>query len=239
MTTTTDFRGLLTDAPTALRFLLAGDARLTIRDEAFGRRFTYRIAAPKADTERGGRVTDFTSNVRFVNLADNEDTRQFLGTIFVADRVFRTSRKSRVSPDAPSVRTFGEVWGALAGLGQMPVGFSLWHEGRCGRCGRTLTVPASIASGFGPDCAALLGLDQTEPQVDTSDVDAPAHLPVGDVDARAEWAIDAVLAERAIQGGSDVRPAPRPCWKCGGTGRFITRYGRDFGPCFACNGGGA
>jgi hypothetical protein len=26
------------------------------------------------------------------------------------------------------------------------------HEGRCGRCGRTLTVPESIESGFGPEC---------------------------------------------------------------------------------------
>jgi len=28
----------------------------------------------------------------------------------------------------------------------------VFHEGACGRCGRTLTVPESIASGFGPEC---------------------------------------------------------------------------------------
>jgi hypothetical protein len=35
----------------------------------------------------------------------------------------------------------------------------VWHEGRCGRCGRKLTVPESIESGFGPECASILGLD--------------------------------------------------------------------------------
>ena len=28
-----------------------------------------------------------------------------------------------------------------------------WHEGRCARCGRTLTTPESIAAGIGPVCA--------------------------------------------------------------------------------------
>jgi hypothetical protein len=31
-------------------------------------------------------------------------------------------------------------------------------SGRCARCGRTLTVPASLHRGFGPDCAAKLGI---------------------------------------------------------------------------------
>lgn len=36
---------------------------------------------------------------------------------------------------------------------------------RCRRCNKVLTVPASVASGFGPDCAALLGVayGETEP----------------------------------------------------------------------------
>lgn len=28
----------------------------------------------------------------------------------------------------------------------------LWHVGKCARCGRKLTVPESIDSGFGPEC---------------------------------------------------------------------------------------
>ena len=29
----------------------------------------------------------------------------------------------------------------------------VWHEGRCGKCGRKLTVPESLTSGLGPECA--------------------------------------------------------------------------------------
>jgi hypothetical protein len=210
ITVNSDFRGQLTTTSDALKFMLAGDARITLVNRDTPHRFTYRISAPMKDTERGGQVRDFAANVRFVSLADNESTFAFLGTIFVQDRVFRYSRKSRVGIAAPSVALFQDVLSMLV-TGQVDESIAIFHEGSCGRCGRTLTVPTSIASGFGPDCAALLGVDQPEPVV------AP------------------------IAGGSEPivieRPA-RPCWKCGGGGRFITRMGRDFGACFPCNGTG-
>ena len=36
-------------------------------------------------------------------------------------------------------------------------GFEIRHAGRCGRCGRVLTVPESIDCGLGPKCAAMMG----------------------------------------------------------------------------------
>jgi hypothetical protein len=30
------------------------------------------------------------------------------------------------------------------------------HEGKCGRCGRLLTVPSSIESGIGPECSKIM-----------------------------------------------------------------------------------
>jgi hypothetical protein len=35
----------------------------------------------------------------------------------------------------------------------------IWHCGRCGACARALSVPASIKTGFGPDCAEKLGIE--------------------------------------------------------------------------------
>jgi hypothetical protein len=44
----------------------------------------------------------------------------------------------------------------------LPAGYSIKHIGRCGRCGNALTHPASLDTGFGPDCAEALGIDWRE-----------------------------------------------------------------------------
>jgi hypothetical protein len=33
---------------------------------------------------------------------------------------------------------------------------AVYHEGRCGACGRRLTTPESISSGLGPVCAGRI-----------------------------------------------------------------------------------
>lgn len=35
-------------------------------------------------------------------------------------------------------------------------GYSTHHEGKCGRCGRKLTVPRSVETGIGPECEKML-----------------------------------------------------------------------------------
>jgi hypothetical protein len=155
---TTELRGQLTPSA-AVPFLLAGDATVTFRNDETGTRFTFRLSCPKKDTERGGRVADRENGLRFVALLsgpDNTTDYQYLGCIRDGGDYVH-GRKSRVHADAPSVEVFAWVWDHLR-AGTLPATISIWHEGRCGRCGRALTVPESVASGFGPDCAALLGL---------------------------------------------------------------------------------
>lgn len=38
---------------------------------------------------------------------------------------------------------------------QPPTGYEIRHAGRCGRCGRLLTVPESIETGLGPECSKV------------------------------------------------------------------------------------
>lgn len=40
---------------------------------------------------------------------------------------------------------------------QPPPGYEIRHAGRCGRCGRLLTVPESIETGLGPECSKVKG----------------------------------------------------------------------------------
>jgi hypothetical protein len=81
---------------------------------------------------------------------DNETSYTFLGSIFEG-KTYRPGRKSPVSPTAPSAQAFAWAWSFMA-RGEMPPSCEVWHEGRCGRCGRSLTVPESVASGIGPVC---------------------------------------------------------------------------------------
>jgi hypothetical protein len=67
-------------------------------------------------------------------------------------------KKSRIGPDAPSAKAFAWLFPKLAAGAKLDDLVELYHEGRCGRCGRTLTVPESVATGFGPNCAAELGV---------------------------------------------------------------------------------
>lgn len=153
-----ELRGQLTSTD-AMAFLLAGDAVVTFRNDETGNRFTYRLSCPKRDTERGGRVADRENGLRFVALLDGPDNTSnysYLG--FVRDGgEYVHGRKSRVGAEAPSVEVFAWVWDHLR-AGTLPAMISIWHEGRCGRCGRALTVPDSVARGIGPECAGKMAV---------------------------------------------------------------------------------
>lgn len=138
-----------TTAAEAKAFALAGNATLTLVSVKTGTRFTYRV-----------RASD-DGSVHFVSLLggpDNEADYRYLGRIsrdiFHAGR--RNPKPGDVGFDAPSSRAFAWTWQALV-KDLLPATLEIWHEGRCGRCARKLTVPASIASGFGPECAGKVG----------------------------------------------------------------------------------
>lgn len=63
----------------------------------------------------------------------------------------RSTYKITTLPVRLLQRVLANVWAESDALEHH--GFSLHHVGKCGRCGRPLTVPASILSGIGPECA--------------------------------------------------------------------------------------
>lgn len=125
-------------------FVLAGTAIFTIRSTRSGQRFTYKVRQPNENRPHFVRV-----------LTGPDNTRQyvFLGTIF-DNETYRPGKKSPISQTAPSSLAFVWAWGVIV-RDQVPETLEVWHEGRCGRCGKKLTVPESIESGFGPHCRGL------------------------------------------------------------------------------------
>lgn len=68
---------------------------------------------------------------------------------------FTTSKGSKVSKDAESFKGFEWLVRRDFDAGDQA---DVYHESRCGKCGRALTTPESVSSGIGPVCAEGMGL---------------------------------------------------------------------------------
>jgi hypothetical protein len=142
------------DAPVArmnhcesiLKFMIAGNAYFTIRSQKTGTRYTYRVAKSKS------------KEIHFVSCLygpQNTDDYAYLGVI--SNGEFRLTAKSKFTNDSPQTKAFAWTFAHVMGADRIPDVLEFWHEGRCGRCARVLTVPESIASGFGPECIKHVG----------------------------------------------------------------------------------
>ena len=166
-----DRRGQLTDWAQVRAFLFAGNARFTLRSAKTGMRYTYRVAVNKKDLADPGKKADPAYFVSLLRGSDNEHDYKYIGCMH-GTRFFITtaSRLPRTSPSVVALVWFldamaqqkdvlADKLSALDGGTSSGVVAKLefWHEGRCARCGRVLTVPESVASGWGPECAKYFG----------------------------------------------------------------------------------
>jgi hypothetical protein len=137
--------------PDPKRFALAGRAVFTVESKKTGTRYTYRVRrAPETGDAAASRLA--SAPCWFVGVLSGPDNTSHYGYLgFIRNGVFKHGgSKARIAADAPSARAFDWYWrnidnGALAQV-------DVHHEGHCGRCGRALTVPSSVLSGFGPEC---------------------------------------------------------------------------------------
>lgn len=152
-----EMRGQLTTEAALLKFIMAGNATVTIRSKKSVQRLTYRFSRPDPDPNSGSRVRPIWASL--LNGPDNDSNFQFIGSIWpnAGAWTFSQSAKSKISLDAPSAKLL--MW-MVRMLNVSPNRLfeqaEVWHEGRCGRCNRKLTVPESISSGFGPECIQLI-----------------------------------------------------------------------------------
>lgn len=125
------------------RFALAGNAVFTLTSHATGVRFTFKVRALENDP-----------TFHFVSVLtgpDNWSNYSYLGYIR-RGVYFHGGQKAKIATTAPSAKAFDWFW-RIAASGRDPTfACDVDHVGKCGRCGRALTVPESIKSGYGPEC---------------------------------------------------------------------------------------
>lgn len=137
-------------------FWEAGNATFTIQSRKTGKRFTFRVSRSKKSADENRPIW-----VSVLSGSDNNGDYSFIGTIWNRNDgyAFNRGSKSRATESAPSVLAIKWICDELNSPNPEHLfeKATLWHEGRCGRCGRKLTVPESIASGIGPECASRMG----------------------------------------------------------------------------------
>jgi len=119
----------------------AGKAIFTVSNDK-GDHYTYKVS--KADN----------GSVWFVSTlvgSDNENSYSYLGIITTAN-IFRLTKGSKFGEDSKSYKIFKWVFDIIKGVKSLPIGYDVKHAGCCLKCGRTLTTPESIDSGYGPVC---------------------------------------------------------------------------------------
>jgi hypothetical protein len=132
------------NAQEAIDFIFAGKARVTLTSTS-GVHFTFKIEQ--------GKDEDAPFFVRVLTGSDNSwsGNWDFLGTIF-SDGRSRLVGGRKGMPNAPSFKAFFWTLRHLAG-GDIPEALTIQHNDSCGRCGKDLTDPISVAIGLGPVCA--------------------------------------------------------------------------------------
>lgn len=127
-------------------FVLAGNAVFTIRSKKSGDHVTFRVRKPKEDTP---------FFVSVLTGGDNESDFRYLGTVFEnKDGIkYVHGKKSGIGKNAKSNKVISWfINGLKSANSKVNEQCEVYHEGRCGRCGRRLTVPESILDGLGPEC---------------------------------------------------------------------------------------
>ena len=136
-------------------FMFAGKATLTLVSKKTGARFTYRVRSPKEDDDGRYRNSRPVWFVSLMTSPNNETNYAYLGLIREGDKGLTIGCKSRIGAASTALAARAFTWfvAMLLGQGRLSEDLEVWHEGRCAKCGRTLTVPESLIRGLGPECA--------------------------------------------------------------------------------------
>lgn len=132
-------------------FVLGGRAVFTV-DNGKGTHYTYKVRA-KESKFRAGQTVFFVSINR--DLGNTGRHFAYIGMV-LPNGTIRLTGKSTVGEDAVEFKVAAWALAMIWTGGTLPDGYAIHHEGTCGRCGKALTHPESIQSGFGPDCIKLM-----------------------------------------------------------------------------------
>lgn len=127
----------------ALSFIMGGNSLFTIYIQTTGKHYTFKVLQHHQVENR--------FKVMILNGPDNTHNYKEFGHIIVENGV-PLFHKGHYSFNRDYAELFDIIFLNFSIGVEMPT-VTIFHSGRCCRCGRLLTVPESIVSGIGPECA--------------------------------------------------------------------------------------
>ena len=162
MTEVLETQGMLMFPAEIRRYIMGGNSTFTLVSKKTGQRFTYKVKSQVADRNKNWSTGNQDKSMYFVSLLtgpDNASSYSYIGLMRKQNDgsyKFDSTSKSRAKKGSPSFDAFAFVWNAIENGATFPQGVEFYHEGSCCVCGRKLTVPESVATGIGPECASKI-----------------------------------------------------------------------------------
>lgn len=137
--------------------LLAGSAKFTLVSGKTGQRFTFQIRSGAKDRDKYWSTNNQSRTFYYVKVLtgpDNTNDFTLIGFLKRGDAeskvvTFEAHSKHKTAPSRFAIEWFIR---AIFIVGIIPEGVEILWSANCNRCGRDLTVPESIKSGYGPEC---------------------------------------------------------------------------------------
>ena len=125
----------------SISFFEAGNAIFTVSNPT-GEHYTFKILHKK-------------NNPFFVSLLtgpNNTSDFTYLGVYVPQNKTVVLTTKSKFKENTTPVKVIRWAIKKIASGDPVPKGYTILHEGKCCKCGRSLTTPESIENGIGPEC---------------------------------------------------------------------------------------
>lgn len=130
------------------KFVFGGNATFTVTNTNTRNRFTFKVKQPKNN--------DSVFFISVLNGSDNNSNYSFIGTYFTNGGNYRHGKKSSIGKDAQSAKVISWFFSRFINCEEKYPFVQVYHEGKCGSCGRKLTTPESIKTGRGPVCSGKI-----------------------------------------------------------------------------------
>lgn len=129
-------------------FIVAGHAIFTVSSTT--EHYTYKIESP--DKKK--------YYIRILTGKDNTKDYTYLGMMCPKTLKCFPTRASKYKLESKAFEVLNWAMKHIFHNREVPEGYKIQHEGKCGKCGRRLTDPVSIETGLGPVCRTEKGIQK-------------------------------------------------------------------------------